>query len=122
MRWTFVAALSGIAAIALASSGLPANAAPKKRTPAVSQSDVSISSQTRARRVEQTQARTRIIVRPRSYLDAGTEVLPGERKFYDYAVGPTQSAWNVLDRTISYHRSPLPGPFDLPGRSNPVQW
>jgi hypothetical protein len=28
--------------------------------------------------------RARIVVEPRSFLDAGTEVLPGERKFTDY--------------------------------------
>ena len=122
MRLTIVSTLSGIAAVALAISGLPADAAPKKRTPAVSQSDVSVSSQARARRVQQIRPRTRITVRPRSYLDGGTEVLPGERKFSDYAVGPTQTASSVLDRTPFYHRSPLPGPFDLPGRNNPMQW
>ena len=122
MRLTIVSTLSGIAAVALAISGLPADAAPKKRAPAVSQSDVSVSSQARARRVLQVRPRTRITVRPRSYLDGGTEVLPGERKFNDYAVGPTHSASSVLDNTAFYHRSPLPGPFDLPGRNNPMQW
>ena len=34
--------------------------------------------------------RARITVEPRSFLDAGTEVLPGERKFTDYAF-PTGS-------------------------------
>ena len=34
---------------------------------------------------ENGRARTRITVRPRSYLDGGTEVFPGERKFTDYA-------------------------------------
>ena len=29
--------------------------------------------------------RARVTVEPRSFLDAGTEVLPGERKFTDYA-------------------------------------
>ena len=29
--------------------------------------------------------RARVTVAPRSFLDAGTEVLPGERKFTDYA-------------------------------------
>ena len=33
--------------------------------------------------------RTKITVRPRSYLDGGTEVIPGERKFTDYANPPT---------------------------------
>jgi hypothetical protein len=34
---------------------------------------------------ESGRARTKITVRPRSYLDGGTEVSPGERKFFDYA-------------------------------------
>ena len=61
-------------------------------------------------------------MRPRSYLDGGTEVWPGERKFTDYAIGPTNTAVSVLDNTPFYHRSPLPGPFDLPGKNNPMQW
>jgi len=60
---------------------------------------------------------TRIRVRPRSYLDAGTEVIPGERKFTDYAFPPTymngspQANWDPTGT----HRTPLPRPFDLPG-------
>jgi len=62
-------------------------------------------------------ARTRITVKPRSYLDGGTEVFPGERKFTDYAYPPTYmsgSAYASWDPTGS-HRSPLPMPFSLPG-------
>jgi hypothetical protein len=120
MRLTIVA-LSVIAAAALALSGLPANAAPKKSTPAASQADVNVSSQSR-RRVRQKRARTRITVRRRSFLDPGTDLLPGERKYNDYAISPTYSAMSVFDNTAFYHRSPLPGPFDLPGKNNPMQW
>ncbi|MPZ55627.1 MAG: hypothetical protein GEU91_03840 [Rhizobiales bacterium] len=119
---TNVVMLSGIAAVALAISGLSADAAPKKRAPAVSQGEVNVSSQSRTRQVRQVRSRTRITVRPRSYLDGGTEVWSGERKFNDYAISPTQSAVSVLDNTAFYHRSPLPGPFDLPGKNNPIQW
>jgi hypothetical protein len=119
---TIIAAASGIAALALTLPGPPANAAPKKRTLAVSQSDLTVSSQRRTRRAQQQRPRTRITVRGRSYLDGGTEVLPGERKFTDYALPPTHTAWRVLDNTAFWHRSPLPGPFDLPGRNNPIQW
>jgi hypothetical protein len=35
--------------------------------------------------------RTRVYVTRRSWLDAGTEVLPGDRKFTDYAFPPGQS-------------------------------
>ena len=34
------------------------------------------------------QGRTRVYVTTRSWLDAGTEVLPGDRKFQDYAFPP----------------------------------
>jgi hypothetical protein len=120
MRLTIISALCGIAAVALTVSGLPADAAAKKRAPVLSQGAGAVSSQARVRRVQR--ARTRITVRPRSYLDGGTEVLPGDRKFTDYAIPPTHSASSVIENTAFYHRSPLPGPFDLPGRNNPMQW
>jgi hypothetical protein len=69
--------------------------------------------------------RTRIRVEPRSFLDAGTEVLPGERKFTDYAFPPTYTPLGVVTNTggrVGWHQSPLPGPFDLPGRNNPYGW
>ena len=73
---------------------------------------------------ENGRARTRITVKPRSYLDGGTEVLPGERKFMDYAQAPTYS-W--LAPTSSWdpngsHRWPLPMPFELPGYSPYSYW
>ena len=66
---------------------------------------------------ESGRVRTKITVRPRSYLDGGTEVLPGERKFMDYAHAPTYgwlaptSAWDPNGT----QRVPLPLPFQLPG-------
>jgi hypothetical protein len=70
-------------------------------------------------------ARSRIVVVPRSFLDAGTEVRPGERKFTDYAFPPTYQPLDVVTNTggrVGWHRSPLPGPFDLPSRNNPFGW
>ena len=73
---------------------------------------------------ENGRARTRITVKPRSYLDGGTEVLPGERKFMDYAQAPTYgwlaptSSWDPL----GIHRYPLPMPFELPGYSPYSYW
>jgi hypothetical protein len=59
---------------------------------------------------------TRIVVRGRSYLDAGTEVLPGERKFTDYVDPPGgYSALRNADVFGGFRRQPLPDPFDLPG-------
>jgi hypothetical protein len=39
-------------------------------------------------RVTFDRARTRVVVQPRSFLDAGTNVVPGERKFTDYVFPP----------------------------------
>ena len=58
--------------------------------------------------------RSQIVVEPRSFLDAGTEVLPGERKFLDYAFAPTHTPMDVVQNIggrVGWHNSPLPGPF-----------
>ncbi|GAC1339227.1 MAG: hypothetical protein NVSMB20_15480 [Bradyrhizobium sp.] len=61
--------------------------------------------------------RTRIYVTKRSWLDAGTEVLPGDRKFTDYAfppdVGYPSFARENKNRPID--RQPLNPPSDLGG-------
>jgi hypothetical protein len=62
-------------------------------------------------------SRSRVVVKPRSFLDAGTEVLPGERKFLDYALPPLHTPTDVVTNTggrVGWHRSPLPGPL-FPG-------
>src|SRR5262249_38509532 len=62
-----------IAATAMAAA--PAEAAPKKKQYVY----------TTAPDAPVGRPRARVTVAPRSFLDAGTEVLPGERKFTDYA-------------------------------------
>jgi hypothetical protein len=61
--------------------------------------------------------RTRVYISKRSWLDAGTEVLPGERKFSDYAFPPALGypsfARENLNRPID--RQPLSSPADLGG-------
>jgi hypothetical protein len=60
---------------------------------------------------------TRIYVTKRSWLDAGTEVLPGDRKFTDYAfppaIGYPTFARENKNRPID--RQPLDPPSDLGG-------
>jgi len=60
---------------------------------------------------------TRIYVSKRSWLDGGTEVLPGDRKFTDYAFPPEMGypsfARENLNRPVD--RQPLPTPSDLGG-------
>jgi hypothetical protein len=61
--------------------------------------------------------RTRIYVSKRSWLDGGTEVNPGDRKFSDYAfppaVGYPSFARENLNRPID--RQPLSTPADVGG-------
>jgi hypothetical protein len=61
--------------------------------------------------------RTRIYVTKRSWLDAGTEVLPGDRKFTDYAfpppIGYPSFARENKNRPID--RQPLNPPSDMGG-------
>jgi hypothetical protein len=57
---------------------------------------------------------TRIYVTKRSWLDAGTEVLPGDRKFTDYAFPPGYS-FGRENRNRPIDRQPLDPPSDLGG-------
>jgi hypothetical protein len=61
--------------------------------------------------------RTRVYVTTRSWLDAGTEVLPGDRKFTDYAFPPELGYPSFgrenLNRPID--RQPLNPPSDMGG-------
>ncbi len=59
---------------------------------------------------------TRIYVTKRSWLDAGTEVLPGERKYQDYAFPPGNQSPSDRAQPRSSVRSPLSDtPYDLNG-------
>lgn len=68
--------------------------------------------------------RARITVQRRTFLDAGTHVIPGDRKFTDYAYPPTYYPASVADNRAGMYidQTALPGPFTLPGRSNPWPW
>ncbi|BAM86381.1 hypothetical protein S58_03650 [Bradyrhizobium oligotrophicum S58] len=110
---TRVMALAVIAATGLAVTSLAvtsAEAAPTKRRAAVVYSNGPNYSY-------QSGPRTRIYVSKRSFLDGGTEVLPGDRKFSDYAfppaVGYPSFARENLNRPID--RQPLMAPSDLGG-------
>ena len=68
-------------------------------------------------RVYQQGPRTRVYVTTRSWLDAGTEVLPGDRKFMDYAIPPELGYPSFgrenLNRPLD--RQPLNPPSDMGG-------
>lgn len=66
---------------------------------------------------------TRLYVSKRSWLDGGTEVLPGERKFTDYALPPGASfARDNNNRPLD--RQPLSPDSDLGGFAQriPISW
>jgi hypothetical protein len=70
---------------------------------------------------ENGRTRTRIVVQQRSFLDGGTEVLPGQRKFTDYVNpwGSSPLAALVEGTNIGGLRYPLPYPLALEGKDNP---
>lgn len=60
--------------------------------------------------------RTRIFVTKRHWLDLGTEVQPGERKYTDYAIPPNYTQTTIDQLTgRPWTRQPLVDPWDLPG-------
>jgi hypothetical protein len=107
---TWVAGLCAAAIGAMALAGAPADAASKKRR--VAQKD-------RTERItiidERGRAHTRITVAPRSFLDPGTEMIPGESKQLDYALPLGYSPLQVLGPGRDFRRKPLLDPWDFPG-------
>ncbi len=68
--------------------------------------------------------RARVTVQKRSFLDAGTEVLPGQRKFTDYAFPPGYSPTSGFDYTGANPTGPHGGidPYARSGRSLTIGW
>jgi hypothetical protein len=120
MRMKFFAAIFCAASIAIVGVGAASDAAAqtqKKRTATKKAKKYGPIPVTMAA------PRARITVQRRSFLDPGKEVIPGSRhEFTDYALPPGYSPTSVIDNRGPHHRSPLPGPFDLPGRGNPYPW
>jgi hypothetical protein len=117
MRLKLTAALCfGLVILGLAAA--PADAQTKRR--------VVVSDGAGTRYVETDESgrtRTKVVVQRRSFLDGGTEVLPGQRKFTDYVFPPGYSPTSVIDNTNGGGiRFPLPGYFDLLGRDNPYPY
>jgi hypothetical protein len=107
--------LAGVLAIGLAASS--ADAQQTKRKPATANTAASAPANSAAygpNRSYQSGPRTRVFVTTRSWLDAGVEVLPGDRKFNDYAYPPSTSfAQENLNRPLA--RQPLYPSYDLGG-------
>ena len=86
-------------------------------SPATTRTAAPITGRSGPNRVYQQGPNTRVYVTTRSWLDAGTEVLPGDRKFQDYAFPPDLGypsfARENLNRPID--RQPLNPPSDMGG-------
>jgi hypothetical protein len=114
MRLKHVAAAFALAG-ALGVLAVPAEAAPRHRVTTGAGHTVVIT------RDENGRTRTRIIIQKRSYLDPGTETIPGERSDHEYAFLPGQRGIDVQDNTpFGANQTALPGPFTLPSKNNPV--
>jgi hypothetical protein len=103
-----------VGAVCLLAVPAHAQQPPKKKAASAQGHTVSVS------RDENGRTRTRIIIQKRSYLDPGTEPLPGERNVLDYINTPSQRADAPLANTpFGGSQSALPGAFTLPSRHSP---
>jgi hypothetical protein len=115
MRLKFFATAFAVSA-ALGLLAAPVDAATKKKHVVTSAAGHTVF----ISRGEDGRTHTKIIVQKRSYLDGGTEVMPGDRNDNDYAYLPNHSGFGVLDNTaFGSNQSPLPGPWTLPSKNNP---
>jgi hypothetical protein len=71
---------------------------------------------------EQGRTRTKILVQKRSYLDGGTEVMPGSvntnRESMINSMYYSPSSATVSNNNV-WQTRPVPDPFFLPGKDNP---
>ena len=112
-------AMAVIAAFAVGAVSI-ADAAPRKRQVVYVQpgpGSTVVTSQDERGRV-----RTKILVQKRSYLDGGTEVMPGDIQtnqtnlVNSFSYNPSRA--HVPNDTVWPSR-PIPDPFYLPGKNNP---
>ena len=101
MRLKGLACLTAVAIAATATVPIAQAEPRRKQTVRSGQHTVFVS------RDESGRTRTRIIVTPRSYLDGGTEVLPGQRKFTFQDAQPYWSPIDILGPGKNYDRQPL---------------
>lgn len=110
MRPTLFASLAAtaIGAALLLTAG-PADAQARKR-----QAD-DMFYYTAQQREARYRVRPRVVVRSRSYLDPGPQLLPGEYKYREYAEPYGYSALDNAVPNLTWNRNPFNDPFDTPG-------
>jgi hypothetical protein len=115
---TVIAVAAAIAVFAASA----AEAAPRKKA-AATQPTAGNGSTVFTSRDEQGRTRTRVIVQKRSYLDGGTEVMPGTYLPSNAIMLPGQRPFDGLgNNNITNPRGPIPDPWFLPGKNNPWPW
>jgi len=128
MRLMAVIAAFAVGAVAIGIAS-PADAAPRKKKQVVQEPVVEAQpnwgpgATTIISRDEMGRTRTKILVQKRSYLDGGTEVMPGdisgtnrENLINSFSYNPSSAS--VSNAGIAPPR-PVPDPFFLPGKNNP---
>lgn len=111
--------LAAFAGLTIAFAAGPVDAATKKKRPYVLQPYTYIQAEPGrgqtvfTSRGEDGRTRTKIILQKRSYLDAGTEVKAGDRKFTDYVYPPGYNPSAALGSRYNVDRQPLNGVFDF---------
>jgi hypothetical protein len=100
--WAILLATAAVAAISL---GAPeASAQPRKRNVNVEGSQTYDGPPRKPQNYSYKSGRTRVYITRRSWLDAGTEVVPGERKFTDYAFPPGYNYGMLIDPRYTSRR------------------
>ena len=127
MRLMAVIAAFAVGAVAIGIAS-PADAAPRKKKQVVQEPVVEAQpnwgpgATTIISRDEQGRTRTKILVQKRSYLDGGTEVMPGDvvtnqsNLINSFYYSPSSNS--VANHGIAPPRA-IPDPFFLPGKNNP---
>lgn len=108
--------LAGLASFALVSASANAEQVTKRTAPRNDRTVI-------VSKDEDGRTRTKIIVNRRSFLDPGTQVFPGENRYNSGPALVYQPPFsNGPDRGTVFDQGspPLPGPFDLTFKSNPV--
>ena len=117
-----VMAIAVVAAVAVGALST-ADAAPRKRQ-YVQASPAYVPATTYVmHRDEQGRTRTKILVQKRSYLDGGTEVMPGDISGTNRDAMINSFYYNPSRASVSNDNivpsRPIPDPFFLPGKNNP---
>jgi len=117
----FMLSLAAVSVLAIGLGATPADAQTKRKPTDVNSAATTNGNSTAygpagPNRSYQSGPRTRVYVTTRSWLDAGVEVLPGDRKFNDYAF-PQSTSFGLENLNRPLARQPLYPSYDLGGYS-----